>query len=413
MKKFLIVLFALVLITGLSAQTITFLHGGDTKFSDGTTHFQRAEALLKKDFPNANIKYLKIDLSDGSSLTIDAMLAAGEAPNIYLDSMVRVSKYLLPEYALPLDKEIRNLSSYYPSSLYKVGGKVLGVSISGSAQGMCINLDIMKEIGFEVKDDWTIADFLKMAELVKQKYGGKKFATGMFAQNQSGDYLLNNWYAAFGVDWYKNGDYSKSVVAEEGGAKVYEFYQTLVKNGYVPPNSANLNDDDYAADWAVGKFAATAFFQSWTKPYFDTAMQQKLIDKPFNYKFVAFPKAPGVDKVGTYFNGSAAVVHKTGKFPDMIAARFVEYLNTVEMEGFFAELGVLSDLKGAKEPSDPYTNQIMNIVAKNGVHDFGLVDRRFTERRAFQYPILQQVLNLKITPEEGIKKFNAALNSVR
>ena len=58
-----------------------------------------------------------------------------------------------------------------------------------------------------------------MAELVKQKYNGKKFATGMFAANQSGDYLLNNWFASFGVSFYKNGDYNNPVMASTGGAK--------------------------------------------------------------------------------------------------------------------------------------------------------------------------------------------------
>ncbi len=108
---------------------------------------------------------------------------------------------------------------------------------------------MMKEIGYTVPDNWTIDDFLKMAELVKQKYNGKKWATGMFAANQSGDYYINNWFASFGANWYNNKNYDKAVVADNGGAKVYEFYQTLVKNGYVPPNCATLNDDDYVEEF--------------------------------------------------------------------------------------------------------------------------------------------------------------------
>ena len=43
-----------------------------------------------------------------------------------------------------------------------MNGKQLGLPMTGSAQGMAINLDIMKEIGYTVPDNWTIDDFLKM-----------------------------------------------------------------------------------------------------------------------------------------------------------------------------------------------------------------------------------------------------------
>ena len=413
MKRILVLVMAVFMVFGLSAQTVTVLHSGDTVFGN-TSHFKIAEQLLKKDFPKAKIEWSKIDLTDGSAITMDAMLAAGEAPNVYLDTTVRASKYAVPEYALVLDGLIRDLDQYNDLSMYKKGGKLYSIPVSGSAQGMAINLDIMKEIGFTVKPDWTIDDFLRMAELVKQKYGGKKWATGMFAANQSGDYLINNWYASFGVNWYENGDYSKSTIEKNGGAKVYEFFQLLNRNGYIPPNSATLSDDDYVIQWASGNLAATAFFPSWTQSYFDTVIQQKIIDKPFNYVFVPFPRASGVTKVGTYYSGSIAVVHKTGKAVDKVATRLVEYLNAVESENMFSKhIGLIPDKKGCIMPTDIYVAQIGGIIEKNGYQDVGLLDRRFTERRSLQYPILQQVLNNKLTPEEAIKKFNIALNGVK
>jgi len=416
MKKLLIVLLLVFAVFGISSQTLTVLHSGDYKYSDGTTFFGRVETLLRKDFPNVKVSWMKIDLTDGSTLTMDAMLAAGEAPNVYLDTTVRTSKYMVPEYALDLTNLIRDKDKYIPGDLdpYYINGKLLGVPVAGSGQGMCINLDMMKDIGFTVKDDWSIDDFLVMAEKVKKFYNGKKWATGMFAANQSGDYLINNWYASFGVKWYENGNYSKPLVAKNGGTKVYEFYQKLVKNGYVPPNSAMLNDDDYCADWAAGKYAATAFFPSWTKDYLNTAISQKLIDKPFEFKFVPFPRATGVTKVGAYFSGSVAVAHKTGTNIDMVSARLAEYLNNVEIENLQAlDLNITPDKIASIPPKDEKSAQISAIIAKNGIHDFGLTDRRFTERRALQFPILQLVLSLKITPEEASKKFEDALNSVK
>lgn len=419
MKRVFIAVLCILVATAAFSQTITVLTEPETKFDASTgipSYHAYVEALLKKDYPNVKVKWLTLDLSDGSTLTMDALLAAGTPPNVYVDSMVRASKYLVPEYALPLDNYIRDLNQYYPASLemFKVNGKQLGLPMTGSAQGMAINLDIMKEIGYTVPDNWTIDDFLKMAELVKKKYNGKKWATGMFAANQSGDYFINNWFASFGANWYNNKNYDKAVVADNGGAKVYEFYQILVKNGYVPPNCATMNDDEYIEQWALGNLAASAFFPHLCKPFFDSVIKQGLIDKPFNYKFVLFPRAKGVTKVGTYANYYAIIVHKTGKPEDVIAARLAEYLNNPVTGNIFAEMGNVIDRKDVKpNTSDVHIQQVAKIVQENGIFDFGLSDRRFAERRAMQYPILQQVLMLKITPEAAIKKFQDALNSVK
>jgi len=414
MKKLIFTFMLFAVLFNSFAQKITVLHAGDTKLGN-TSAFTIATEKLRKDYPNVKINWMKLDLSDGSTITMDAFLAAGTPPNLYIDSTVRAGKYLIPEYAFPLNGLVNGLDKFSPGMLtpYIKNGQILGVPYAGSGQGMCINLDVMKEIGFTVKPDWTISDFLKMAELVKQKYNGKKWATGMFAANQSGDYLINNWYASFGVNWYENGDYDHAKVYQNGGAKVYEFYQTLVKNGYVPPNCANLSDDDYCAMWAKGDFVATAFFPPWTAMYFDTAIQQKLITKPFNYAFVPFPRADGVKKVGTYFNTNVCIIHKTGTNTDKVVAKLVEYLISADLQDMLSDEGVFPNRIDIKPAKDKYISQVINIINGNGIHDFGLADSRFTPRRALQYPILQQVLNLKITPEEASKKFETALNSVK
>lgn len=415
MKKGLLVILMVMLSMSAFGQTITFLHAGDTVVANGTA-FGMAEAKLKKDYPNVKIAYMKIDLSDGSTLTMDAMLAAGNAPNVYQDSTVRAGKYMLPEFALPLDG-VRDLNKYSQSALapYIRGGKLLAIPCPAVPMGMAINLDVMKEIGYTVPKDWTIDDFLKMAELVKQKYKGKVYPTGMFAANQSGDYLINCWHSSFGIEWYQNGNHDKVTFAETGGYKVYEWFQKLVKNEYVPPNAASLSDDDYVSDWPNGKLAASAFSPGWTKNYFDTALANKTITKPFEYTFVPFPRAPGVKKVPTYINNGVTLVHKTGnKLIDDIAVRFVEYLGAADIQSAMTlSIGVAPTRTDSVQPKDYHVAEVMQIVAANGYMDVGLTDPRFTERRALQFPILQQVLNLKIDPKVAAEKFDKALESVK
>jgi ABC-type glycerol-3-phosphate transport system substrate-binding protein len=414
MKKLFIVLMAVMAMGAFAGPSIVALvappGAGDTRVPD-------AVAKTLADFPGATIEVISINLADGSTMSMDAMLAAGTPPNVYVDTMVRASKYLVPEFAMPLNGLVRDLDKYQKGILepYSRGGKVLALPQPGGAQGMCINLDIMRDIGFTVKPDWTVDDFLKMAELVKAKYQGKKWATGMFAANQSGDYLLHNWFPAFGAEYYKGGDYNKATIAQTGGAKVYAFYQALAAKGYIPPSASTLNDDDYAAQWANGLLAATAFFPGWCAGYLQTAMDQKMIDKPFDYAFVPFPRGPGVKAVPTYISNAAIIVHKTGKIDvDKISARLAEYINgPIGQDWATANMNTVSNRIDTKPPTNVHALAVANIAQKNGVYDCGLTDPRFTERRSLQYPILQKLLTGKLSPDEAIKAYESALSGVK
>jgi ABC-type glycerol-3-phosphate transport system substrate-binding protein len=387
-----------------------------TAFGPGDTRLDRAIEKFTADFPAVNVRKLVVDLSDGSTMTMDAMLAAGKAPNVYMDTLVRSSKYMVPEFAADLKPLVRDLGTYQKGSLdaFTKGGKLLGLPIPGGAQGMCINLDIMDEIGYTVPDRWTIADFLTMAELVKQKYQGKKWATGMFAANQSGDYLINNWFFAFGTKYYAPGDYSKTTIAKgSGAADTYKFFQTLATKGYIPPGSATLTDDDYAADWAMGRYAATAFFVGWMEGYWKTAMEQGGIAKPFRVKYVPFPRAPSVANVPSYSSSAAMVVRKTGTEQDLWAGRLVEYLNDSEAQTISVKLqaNIPNRTDVTATPGDPYTAQIAKIVSAGGIMDVGLTNAKFAATRPVHYPILQKVLTGKITPDVAVKEYEAALNA--
>ena len=415
MKRSITILLILLLSFSLFADSkiLTVLAAPPAKDIDGESNIEYATRMFNKDFPDVKVDYQFVNLGDGSTMTIDAMLAAGIPPNVYIDTLVRASKLIVPEYALPLDGKIRDLSKYNKDALdpFRRDGKLLALPQQGAPQGFCINLDIMDEIGYKVPDKWTVADFLKMAELVKQKYAGKKFATGMFAGNQSGDYLINNWFAAFGAKYYKPGDYSKTTIRETGGAKVYEFFQTLVKNGYVPPMSATLDDDVYAAEWAKGNYAATAFFAAWMEPYWKTAIEQGHIKAPFRVQYVPFPRGPGVKDVPTYSSYAAYVIHKTGTIADTWAARFVEYANDAYVQKWQATKKTFpnrSDVKVVYD--DPAIMQILKIYQDGGLYDAGVTTAKFPATRPQHYPVLQKVLNLTISPSDAIAEYERRLN---
>ena len=392
---------------------ISILYSGVADYGD-FTNLSWAIEQLQKDFDGATVREMQVDLSDGSALTMTAQIAAGQAPNLYMDTLVRSSAYITPDYALPLDAYVRDLEAYSESTLapYRRGGQLYALPMTGSAQAMAINLEILKEVGYTLPDRWTTDDFMDLARAVRLKYGGEKWVTGMFAGNQSGDYLINNWFASFGAQYYKPGDYSRTTIKETGGVKFYEALQMMVEEGFVRADAATQVDDDYVLDWARGDLAATAFFQPWIKPYFDVVIKAGDRDEPFEYMFTSFPRAPGVPYVPAYYVNAAIVVHNTGSAEDPVAARLAEYLNSK----FIQEAEVLksNSLPSRNDctvfPNDPWTRQIMQVVADNGIFDAGLTNEKYQATRPQHYPILQKVLNLQMTPEEAITEYEKRLN---
>jgi hypothetical protein len=123
---------------------------------------------------------------------------------------------------------------------------------------------------------------------------------------------------------------------------------------------------------------------------------------------------PGVKKVPTYYSGGALIVRNTGKAVDKVAARMAEYMNGPLCQAFDAARSTIPTRVDAYlKNTDPYVLQIDAIIRENGLQDVGLTDPRFTQRRTLQFPILQRVLNLELTPEVAIKQFQDALSAVK
>jgi ABC-type glycerol-3-phosphate transport system substrate-binding protein len=97
-----------------------------------------------------------------------------------------------------------------------------------------------------------------------------------------------------------------------------------------------------------------------------------------------------------------------------IAARFVEYANGLAAQDLVVRMeSCISNRSDVPASIDPRVAEIAKIVAQNGVYDAGLTDPRFTERRSFQFPILQKLFNFQISPDDAIKEYEAKLSSVK
>lgn len=357
-----------------------------------------AEALLQRRYPGTKVEYTIADTSTGADKTVAAQNAAGTPPDVYIDSWVRASAYLRADWALDLRGYMTDLDDYLPGALDGTtrNGAILGIPQPGGAQAMAVNLEICREVGFEPADwqTWTIDEFLQLGELVKQKYGGKKWVTGLFATTQSGDYLIRNWAAAFGANFYEGGDYTKTTINTPQGRQLLEFFAMLTQRGYVRSDWISRTDSDYVMEWAGGELATAPFFFGWIEQYFQTVEQAG--GKRFDYQFVPLPRAPGVERVPCFYTGAGIVVHKSSdEERNRRAAAFAQAWNSSEAQTLIFITGkVQTNRKSvAKALSvDPQFAQVAAVVAANGTYDLGGTSQLYAASRLLFPNTLQRLM---------------------
>jgi ABC-type glycerol-3-phosphate transport system substrate-binding protein len=378
---------------------LTVLWSGAQALPEHFTFMQSdiAEGLIRRVYPGTVVNYVLADQSTGADKTMRALVAAGTPPDLYCDTWVRSATYLRPDFALDLRGYMTDLADYVPGALDGVtrNGAVLGLPLPGDAQAMAINKELVAEVGFAPKDwnTWTIDEFLVLAEKVKQKYGGAKYVTGLFAGNQSGDYLIRNWAASFGAEFFKNGDYTKTAINTPAGKAMLDFFLLLQTKGYVRPDWIAQVDDDYVMDWATGKLAAVPFFFGWIEPYFKSVEDSG--GKRFDYMFVPFPRAPGVSRVGAFATGTGIVVTKNkDDAQNKLAAKFAQAYNSPESQvQLWYVMGVrpnrISVVTQISKP--PQYSQITSIVAANGLFDLGGTSPLYAATRTLFPNTLQKI----------------------
>jgi ABC-type glycerol-3-phosphate transport system substrate-binding protein len=352
------------------------------------------------------VKVQDADISTGSTITIDTMIAAGEAPDIYKDYLARTGKFITPDYAIPLSDYI-DISPYNPLMVgqFIKGGKLYALMEPPGAQGMFVNLDIMDKIGYTVPDDWTLEDFHEMAEACKEN---GVYATALFAANQSGDYFYMNYAASFGVELYDEG-YTESLFLDTGGATMLAWLKAAIDYGYAPKESAVFSDDDYLAELAYERAAVGGLFIGHLN-VFRSMVEQGQIEEMPNYKFVPFPGGAAAcampHAIVGYNSGDKKRNELVAELMGMMTSKEAEEIS-VPLNGTFpTRLDVDITL------DDPDWIAIKAIVDNNGLYDLGLAHPSFGEIRKQMFPLLQQLYSGKISAEDAAIAYDEAVTAI-
>jgi len=406
------ILFFLILLLPLMA----FAGGGNESneitIAGGRSPCFEAPIALFQSRYNYTISHIDVDFGTGESITMDALLAAGTPPDIYIDFIGRSGKYLDPAYALALDID---------ESLYNEGaldwcrrdGVLYALPFAFPGQAMCINTSMTK--GWVPNDDWTIDDFVEACKVIKSQAVDGYFASGLFAANPSGDYLHVNWFGAFGVDLFKNGDYTKSTANSPQAVKAFTFLKMLVDEGFVDPNAAAMSDDDYVAQWSSGKIALAPIRPSWERFYVPGAIEAGKLDEAFDTEYVPFPHDPSIAGAPTTGGGSLAVGHKTDDVDKAEAIQELILLLTgkafqteqvTSNEGFPTR----TDVVGLNPSADEQV--VGRIAAKFGFMDVGYANSWYYESRAVMPDVLRELYAGNITPEQAAKLYADTVDKI-
>jgi len=386
-----------------------------------------AEALIEEVKPvELVVRWLIVNMSDGTTISMDTLVGSGAYPNIYVDFTGRVSRYMVRTdgwKAMDLSPYV-NKADYLDLGPWTKDGKLLGIPQTVPLQGMGLNLDLLDAAGYKPPPpkDWTVDAFLAMCKAVKALPG--KYGTALFAKSPSADYLWMNWFGSFGAQMFRDGDYSKTTLNSPAGLTTMRFLSSLVAWGYAPAESADLWDDAALELWQRGLVAAMPIRPDWVNLYMKAAVDQKWIEKPFRWVMYPFPRGPGVSAVPTIGAGATAVVGEMGSAIDPWAARLAVTLTGkgVQEEIMSTTVGSWTTMRGitaepkvglsvVQEDVDAWKG-VNGILQTAGLMDVGYTLPQYAAIRNEMPPRLAELYNGKTTPEAALTLFEKRVNDI-
>jgi len=370
------------------------------------------------------VRWLNLNLADGTTISMDTLVAAGAYPNVYNDFTGRASRFMIRTAgwkAMDLTPYV-DVKGYFDLVPWQRGGLLLGVPGVVPLQGIALNLDLLDAAGYKLPDakDWTIDAFLAMCEAVKAKLPGK-WGTALFAKSASADYLWMNWFGSFGAQVFVGGDYTRTAINSAQGVATLRFLQALVQKGYAPMDSAELWDDAALELWQRGIVAAMPIRPDWVAAFMKGALDQKMIAKAFRWVMYPFPRGPGVPAVPTLGAGSTAVVGESGNgrldsFAGQLAAalgdRAYQDETMASIGGSWPTIRGVAEVPNGSAEDVAAWKVVNEIVQKAGIMDVGYTLSGYSAIRGELFPRLVELYNGKTTPEAALATYEKRVNEI-
>ena len=406
MKRLILILCVLLVSFGLSAQKITVLHEGDGLYENEkwATKYGRAAQVIEERYPGVKVEIINAagGIQGGLNVTLESLIATGQTPNVVSLTIMRASRFFKPGQALDLKLYVPNeLKKWEPMWLARTtkDGKVYGVPGCVPALGLTINLDLAAEVGWKAPEpasEWTMDQFMEFCKLIKAKTTGK-YGTVLFSGSNPIPYVTC-WWASFGVEFFKNGDYSKLAIDSPQTRKALAWMREMIDKGYTPPNATEIIDDDSVDMSVKGNIGANLWAPA----------------PPANWAWYPFPSVAGAKNGGVFSNYEVAVaIDKKDKRLNQIGAE----LAVLCVDEFFQKYsadhgGVPSSMKGIVVPKLTIGkgDQQAAVIKKFGIFDMGAETAKYSAFRPVIRPFLSRFFTGEIDADTFIKEYTEAAN---
>lgn len=414
-------LFALLALS-LSAQTITVMNNGIVKYNPGEEEFRGAPGVIEKlvnDFmathPGVRVNMIYRDVSKGS-LTFDAMLAAGNPPDIWIDASGYHAAYLNDNYALRLNEYI-DVSRFQPDllSLYTKNGSVYALPLVNIATGMAVNLSMLERINYTLPpvEQWTTDEFLVLAARLKSAGIPATMIMGKGGFNSWTDV----WFYAFGAQMFAPGDYSKVAINSPEARAALEYIYSLIARGYTPP-PLTVNDDDSVEMFTTGKVFSGLMQNGHTDYWFPEQLRQGKIDEIPEYTFIEFPHAPG--RAHTPVSGYQTILsaHKSNnaarnqlvaELAGLLTGAEAQWYYAVQSGGFPTYKNLAPNLGAAATPS---YRAIAALAGTAGAYKEWPDGPKYVEVRRLWASLTEQWIRGRLTTGNLLSQFEREANAI-
>mgnify|MGYP000886990981 CR=1 FL=1 len=389
-------------------------------YEDKTQNLGDVYNLLIDEFtaqhPNVSIELVTLNPAGGGTEQLDVDIASGTMPNIYYDSLLRVTKYNGLGYLLNLKDYVSadTINDYVAGSIDPE--YVWNLPTDDGPMFLAVNKTLFEKIGAldllpaEDSREWTTDEYLAALQAVKDAGIDNTYPTIFWAANQSGDAANFGFLFGFGAKFFEGTDYSKVVLNSAEGLNAFNFINNVVQSGLSVPGAAALNDDDMWATWQNQQISMTGGYS-----YLQVLAKESA--EPFEAYFVNFPHAQGQPNPPFATDTHTLAVFKSENEQENIwAARFVEFITSSEtwIPLICQAHGTLSMRNSFQDKLtlSPELAAIAKRMTQDGVLSYGPTCPKWSELRPLYASELQAMFSGAKTPEQALADFETEANAV-
>ncbi len=418
--------------------TVWFFGSEDQKLPDGTPIGQWWRDNVVKPFMAANPDIV-VDFAmkgyeaGGTTLFVDTALAAGQPPDVYMDSVFRMGKYGQKDQLLPLNPilppEKRELMDPQALAAATKNGITWAILTDNSfPDALIVNRALWKAKGAEdllpkePDRDWTTEEFERACEAINDP--PNLYCTLFFAKTPSYDHAMYAWLAPFGAQRFAPGVYTAVTDNSPEAIAGHKWIKSLLDRNLAVPGPAAFVDDDMDAYLLQGRIAIGS--GGWYElGLIEAGQKDGSLKVEWDPYMVNYPH-PADRGPGPLCNlgGRGWSAFKTGDHVKEAAAlKWIDYVTDPELNikvqtaagGGLAGIPLITPKDW--DPQSLYGdnkdwNWIMRMAKERGTLDMGYTAPNFNEIRAKWAEMRQAAWSGDMTVEAASAEWEAQANAI-